>query len=126
MAVSGVPVEYPDAAYRAVCCALEMLEAVHRLQQQSTGVGKNFEMRVGIHSGPLVAGVVGSKKFAFDVWGNTVVLAARMESSGAAGRVNISGDTHEQIKNQFSCTHRGKVQAKNVGEVDMFFVEGRV
>jgi class 3 adenylate cyclase len=77
-----------------------------------------------LHTGKVVAGVVGIKKYAYDIWGDTVNLAARMESSGETGKVNISGDTYELIKKNFKCTHRGKIEAKNKGQVDMYFVEG--
>ncbi|MGB3078048.1 MAG: adenylate/guanylate cyclase domain-containing protein, partial [Saprospiraceae bacterium] len=83
-----------------------------------------FEIRIGIHTGPVVAGIVGIKKFAYDIWGNTVNLASRMESSGEAGKINISESTYELVKAKFNCTHRGKITVKNTGEVDMYFVEG--
>ena len=82
-----------------------------------------FEIRIGLHTGPVVAGIVGSKKFAYDIWGDTVNLAARMESSGEIGKVNISDSTYQMIKDKFSCTRRGKIEAKNKGIVDMYFVE---
>ena len=74
---------------------------------------------------PVVAGIVGVKKFQYDIWGDTVNLAARMESSGEAGQVNISGATYELVKDKFKCNHRGKIQAKHKGEVDMYFVESK-
>lgn len=82
-----------------------------------------FEARIGIHSGPVVAGVVGSKKFAFDIWGDTVNIAARIEAAGEGGKINISGEVHEVIKEYFACQYRGKIAAKNKGEIDMYFVE---
>ena len=85
-----------------------------------------FESRIGIHSGPIVAGIVGLRKFAYDIWGDTVNLASRMEASGEIGRINISGPTYEQIKHLFTCTYRGKLNVKSKGLVDMYFVEGEV
>jgi class 3 adenylate cyclase len=82
-----------------------------------------FDARIGIHAGPVVAGVVGSKKFAFDIWGDTVNIAARVESAGEGGKINISGNVHELIKKDFPCEYRGKIAVKNKGEIDMYFVE---
>ena len=73
--------------------------------------------------GPVIAGIVGVKKFAYDIWGDTVNIASRMESSGEAGKVNISGATYALVNEKFNCLHRGKIQAKNKGEIDMYFVE---
>jgi len=81
-----------------------------------------FEMRIGIHTGPVVAGIVGVKKFQYDIWGDTVNLAARMEQNSEAGKINISGSTYKLVKDKFTCTYRGKIEAKNKGEVEMYFV----
>jgi class 3 adenylate cyclase len=86
----------------------------------------HWGLRVGIHTGPIMAGVVGKKKYAYDIWGNTVNIASRMESTGEVGKVNISADTYELIKDKFKCHHRGKVTAKNVGEIDMYFIEHEI
>ncbi|MBK8922750.1 MAG: hypothetical protein IPM81_14795 [Saprospirales bacterium] len=82
-----------------------------------------FEARIGIHTGPVVAGVVGSRKFAFDIWGDTVNIAARIEEAGEGGKINISGEVYAVVKQYFPCTYRGKIPAKNKGEIDMYFVE---
>ena len=83
-----------------------------------------WEIRIGIHSGPLLAGVIGQKKFTYDVWGDTVNIASRMESSGVSGAINISQSTFELIKDFFECEYRGKVAAKNKGYIDMYLVTG--
>ena len=84
-----------------------------------------FAIRIGIHSDPTIAGVVGEKKFAYDIWGDTVNTAARMESSGEPGKVNISQDTFEMVKDipEFRFLERGKIKAKNKGEMEMYFVD---
>ena len=83
-------------------------------------------MRIGIHTGPVVAGIVGVKKFQYDIWGDTVNLAARMEQNSEAGKINISGSTYKLVKDKFNCTYRGKIEAKNKGEVEMYFVDSIV
>lgn len=105
--------------------ALEMQEYLEEQKQERMRLGKPyFEARIGIHTGPAVAGVVGVNKFAYDIWGDTVNTASRMETNGQSGRVNISEATYNLIKYQFDCEYRGKVQAKNKGLIDMYFVKG--
>jgi len=82
-----------------------------------------FTGRIGMHTGPVVAGVVGARKFAYDIWGDTVNVASRMEAKSEPGRVNVSESTYDLIKYKFRCTYRGKVEAKNKGLIDMYFVE---
>jgi class 3 adenylate cyclase len=82
-----------------------------------------FDARIGIHRGPVVAGVVGSRKFAFDIWGDTVNVAARVEQAGEGGKINISGEAYEVVKTFAPCQYRGKIATKNKGEIDMYFVE---
>ena len=96
------------------------------LEQRKKENKEPFEIRIGIHTGPVVAGIVGVKKFAYDIWGDTVNIASRMESSGEAGKVNISGSTYELVKNKFNCIFRGKIPAKNKGEIDMYFANNKV
>ena len=84
-----------------------------------------WEIRIGIHTGPIIAGIVGIRKFAYDIWGDTVNIASRMESSGEEGKINISGTTYALVKDKFACVYRGKVEAKNKGEIEMYFVESK-
>jgi class 3 adenylate cyclase len=125
MCAGGLPVANTTNATDVVNAAMEIQLFMHEHLQQRKSEGKEpFEIRIGIHTGPVVAGIVGVKKFAYDIWGDTVNIASRMESSGEAGKVNISGSTYELVKDKFACTHRGKIQAKNKGEIDMYFAEG--
>ena len=83
-----------------------------------------WELRLGIHTGPVIGGIVGEKKFAYDVWGDTVNTASRLESSGTPGRINISNETVNHLKSLFNYEYRGKVSAKNKGEIDMYYLQG--
>ncbi|HRO72169.1 MAG TPA: adenylate/guanylate cyclase domain-containing protein, partial [Saprospiraceae bacterium] len=84
-----------------------------------------FDIRIGINSGSVVAGIVGIKKFAYDIWGDTVNTAARMEQNSEAGKVNISDSTYQLVKEEFACAVRGSITAKGKGEVAMYFVENK-
>ncbi len=107
-----------------VKAALEMQAFLEEQKQERIRLGKPyFEARIGLHTGPVVAGVVGVKKFAYDIWGDTVNTAARVEANSEPGKVNISETTYKLIKYAFQCTHRGKVEAKNKGLLDMYYVE---
>lgn len=124
MCASGLPTPQVDHAQRIVRAALAMQDFLNDWKAERLARNEPFfEARIGIHTGNLVAGVVGSKKFAYDIWGDTVNLASRLESAGAAGRVNISGETFRLVNADFNCTPRGKILTKNKGELDMFFVE---
>ncbi|MBI1305141.1 MAG: tetratricopeptide repeat protein [Bacteroidetes bacterium] len=126
MAAGGLPVASDDSAKKTVMVALEMQEFMEKRRAERMASGAiPFEMRAGIHTGSVVAGIVGVRKFQYDVWGDTVNTASRMESSGLAGRVNISRQTYERIKNdkEFEFEHRGLVEAKGKGEVEMWFVK---
>lgn len=124
--VSGLPTKNSDNPLVMVDLALELAEAVQELWERRRSMGQvAFEVRFGVHSGPVVAGVVGVKKFAYDIWGDTVNTAARLQQHGAPGRVNISGTTHDLVKHRFTCEHRGLIEAKNKGKIDMYYVQGR-
>ena len=124
MCAGGLPVANKTHATDVVRAALELQEFIitHKSQRDKIG-GTSFELRIGIHTGPVVAGIVGLKKFAYDIWGDTVNTASRMESAGEINKVNISGETFKMVKDQFICTYRGKVTAKHKGEIDMYFVD---
>lgn len=128
MAAGGLPVPSADAARNTVLAALEMQQFIATRKALKAASGETaFEMRAGIHSGPVVAGIVGVKKFQYDIWGDTVNTASRIENKGEAGQVNISRSIRELIKDdpQFICTPRGMIAIKGKGEVEMYFVERR-
>ncbi|MBT6438696.1 MAG: adenylate/guanylate cyclase domain-containing protein, partial [Flavobacteriales bacterium] len=108
--------------------ALDMQAFITKRKSENEAKNKPaFEMRVGIHTGSVVAGIVGVKKFQYDIWGDSVNTASRMETNGEVGKVNISQSTYEIIKNEpdLVCVSRGKIEAKGKGEIDMYFVEKR-
>jgi class 3 adenylate cyclase len=119
MFVSGVPEPRRSHAVDAVMAALEMVEVVERLS--ISGGNVRWRVRIGLHSGHLVAGVVGIRKFAFDIWGDTVNLASRIESAGVPGRVNLSQQTYERVRDFIDCEPRGLVGTKEGRAVEMFF-----
>jgi class 3 adenylate cyclase len=121
MAAAGLPKPCADHAQRCVRAGLRMLDY---LEQRNRTSAFKWALRVGVHSGPVVTGVVGKRKYAFDVWGDTVNIASRMESAGEPGRVNVSAYTYDLIRTEFDCEYRGKVDAKGKGQIDMYFVKG--
>jgi adenylate cyclase len=124
MCAGGIPVEDETHVLKMVKAGLEIQEYITDYNQRRREKGQEpWNIRIGIHVGPIVAGVVGKKKYAYDIWGSTVNIASRMESNGEPGKVNISSATYELIKDYYECSHRGKISAKNIGEIDMYFIE---
>lgn len=124
MFVSGLPKRQPANPIDAVLAALEIVETVRRMGCTESGV--NWRARVGLHTGPVIAGVVGIRKFAFDIWGETVNLASRMESCGEADRVNISERTFARVKDFVTLQPRGRIKTKEGQDIEMYFVDGVV
>ena len=124
MAAGGIPTRTITNPLSVVAAGLEMIARLQHLNQQKELKGETaWQLRLGIHTGSVISGVVGKNKFAFDIWGDAVNTAARMESSGEVMKVNVSGSTYELIKDYFECTPRGKIKAKNKGEIEMYFVD---
>jgi class 3 adenylate cyclase len=126
MLAGGVPKANSSAVKNTIEAAFEILKFIEKRYTEKQAEGKPYwKARVGIHNGPVVAGVVGSKKFTYDIWGNTVNVAARIESKGEAGRVNVSETVYNRMKDDssYTFTNRGKIEAKGVGEVQMWFVD---
>lgn len=122
MFVAGLPEENESHAVNAVLAAMEILACAMEISAAEGGMP--WKLRVGLHSGPVVAGVVGVKKFAFDIWGDTVNLASRMESSGVPNRVNISAATYARVKDVIACEARGLVRTKDGRDLAMYFANG--
>lgn len=123
MAVAGLPGESNTHSIDTIKAAQQIISFINIEKKKRELLQKPFfEIRIGIHSGPVIAGIVGTKKFAYDVWGDTVNIASRMESSCIPGQINVSGSTYNLAKDYFQFNYRGKIQAKNKGEIDMYFV----
>jgi class 3 adenylate cyclase len=125
MCASGIPEKMEDHALNMVLAAIEMIEFTKEAHKQQIARGKvPWHVRIGINTGPVIAGVIGSSKFIYDVWGDSVNLASRLETAGEPDRINISQYTLELVKHKIRTSYRGEIEVKNMGEVRMFFVEG--
>lgn len=124
MAAGGLPKMNNTHPYDVANAALEIRAYMEKFKATRIEQGRPyFEIRIGIHTGPVVSGIVGIKKFAYDIWGDTVNVAARMESNSEAGKINISEHTYELLKEKFNCSYRGEIEAKNRGKLKMYFLE---
>jgi class 3 adenylate cyclase len=124
MCAGGLPEENDSHPQDVMRAAVDIQKYVADQKKKNASLGKPyFELRIGVHTGSVVAGIVGKKKFAYDIWGDTVNMASRMESTGEVGKVNLSQATYELVKDSFPCTYRGKIAAKNKGIIDMYFLD---
>ncbi|MGD0710746.1 MAG: adenylate/guanylate cyclase domain-containing protein [Bacteroidales bacterium] len=124
MCAGGLPDANSTNPVDVVNCGLMMRDFVEEYKKSQIAIGGQYlEMRIGIHTGPVVAGIVGLKKFSYDIWGDTVNIASRIESAGHEGKVNLSDVTYQYVKDHFRCEYRGKIPIKNRGEIEMYFAE---
>ncbi len=121
MCAGGIPEKNRTNPVEVVLAALEMQRHMEDMKKSKESL---WDLRIGVHTGSIIAGVVGQKKLSYDIWGDTVNTASRMESSGEPGKINISGETYEYVKDFFICEYRGKMPVKYKGEIDMYFVKG--
>ena len=122
MVVGGLPVRRADHAEAIADMALDMQSAIAQFRQD---MGKEFNIRIGINTGPVVAGVIGIKKFSYDLWGDTVNIASRMESHGVPGKIHVTAATYEHLQEQYLLQERGTIQVKGKGEMTTYFLLGR-
>jgi class 3 adenylate cyclase len=124
MCAGGIPMKNKTNPVDMVLAAFEIRDFISRLKKEQAAKGHTlWKIRIGIHTGPIISGVVGKKKFAYDIWGDTVNTASRLEQTSLPNQINISGVTYKLVKDFFDCTYRGKIPVKHKGEIDMNFVE---
>ena len=123
LCVGGIPMRNKSHPFDTVLVGLELQRIIKEMAVEREEMGKKaLQLRIGIHSGPIVAGVVGKQKMTYDIWGDTVNISKRIESACVPGMVNVSASTYDIIKDYFECEHRGKILAKHKGRIDMYFV----
>jgi len=124
MCAGGLPFPTTDHPFRMILAAFEIAQFIEETKLNPNDTVSNLDIRIGINTGPIVAGVVGTHKFAYDIWGDTVNVASRMETLSQPGRINISEYTYELVKDVFHCKYRGEIEVKNRGIMKMYFVNG--
>jgi len=125
MCVGGLPVINNSHTEDIVKASIEIRDFMLKYNKEKKAKKEaTFELRLGINTGPVIAGIVGLNKFAYDIWGNTVNIASRVERSSEPGKINISEATYSLIKNDYNCTLRGKINVKGVGEMAMYYLDG--
>lgn len=122
MCAGGIPFPTKDHAINMTLAAFEIAQFVEKTKNSDNSEIAHFDIRIGINTGPVVAGVVGTKKFSYDIWGDTVNVASRMESISIPGKINVSENTYQLIKDAFECEFRGEIKVKNKGMMNMYFV----
>jgi len=122
MCAGGLPFPSEDHAEKMLQAAFEISEFIDKIKNSEVREISRFDIRIGIHTGPVVAGVVGTKKFAYDIWGDTVNIASRLESNSEPGKINVSENTYKLIRDSFDCEYRGEIEAKNKGMMKMYYV----
>lgn len=122
MLAAGIPLHRDDHAQAVADVAIEMITTLNRLNAAN---GTELKIRVGINTGPIIAGVIGKRKFTYDLWGDTVNLASRMESSGMPGLIHVSDSTYQALKDDFVLEERGITHCKGIGDVRTYFLKDR-
>jgi class 3 adenylate cyclase len=122
MCAGGLHSNKEDHAKRMIWVAIEIAAFVEETKKDVSATELTFDIRIGINTGPVVSGVVGTKKFAYDIWGDTVNVASRMETMSEPGKINIGENTYEIVKDIFECEYRGEIEVKNRGSMKMYFI----